>query len=114
MISDSGGGDEEQMRYGMVGGGDPELEKYMGEVGWEYLKPHFESGALLFVDACLDLKAVAEALVADDKEKVEAWMKSGDLLKPSQPHAGHWASGDENFRAVVVSPFVLMQPVVAQ
>ena len=112
MISDADGSDK--MNYGMVGGGDPDLEKYMGEVGWEYLKPHFESGALLFVDASLDLKEVAEALVADDKAKVEAWMKSGDLLKPSAPHAAHWESSGDDFRAVVVSPFVLMQPAVAQ
>ena len=112
MISDAGGGDE--MKYGMLGGGDPDLEKYMGEVGWEYLKPHFESGALLFVDTGVDLKTVAEALVADDKAKVEAWMKSGDLLKPSQPHADHWESSGESFRAVVVSPFVLMQPALAE
>jgi len=110
MISDAGGG---KMEYGMVGGESPELEKYMGEVGWEYLKPHFDSGALLFVDGSLELKGVAEALVGDDRARVEGWMEAGDLLKPSQPHADHWESCGENFRAVVVSPFVLMQPLVA-
>lgn len=113
MISDAdtGGGGS---GYGMLGGGDPRLEKYMGEVGWGYLKPHFESGALLFVDVALDLKEVGEALVADDKAKVGGWLKSGDLLKPSQPHADHWEQSGEIFRAVVVSPFVLMQAAVAE
>lgn len=111
MISDAGG---EEMQFGMLGGEDPELEKYMGEVGWDYLKPHFETGALLYLDARLDLKEVGEALVADERAKVEAWMKSGDLVKPSQPHADHWASAGERYRALVVSPFVLMQPVVAE
>ena len=111
MICDAGG---EEMDYGMLGGADPELEKYMGEVGWDYLKPHFESGALLYLDTALDMKTVGEALVADDKTRIEAWLKSGDLLKPSQPHADHWASAGESYRALVVSPVVLMQPVVAQ
>jgi spermidine synthase len=103
-----------EMEYGMVGGEEPSLEKYMGEVAWDYLKPHFDSGALLFVDPSLDLKSVAEALVGDEKAQVEAWLKSGDLLKPSEPHAAHWAASGERFRAVVVSPFVLMQPAGAE
>ena len=53
MISDSGSG---EMEYGMLGGGAPSLDKYMGEVGWDYLKPHFESGALLYLDPSLDMK----------------------------------------------------------
>ena len=104
----------DEMNYGMLGGGDPELDKYMGEVGWDYLEPHFKSGALLYLDPSLDLKEVGEALVADDKAQVEAWLKSGDLLKPSQPHADHWATAGKNFRALVVSPFVLMQPALAE
>ena len=103
----------EEMSYGMLGGYLPELEKYMGEVGWEYLEPHFKSGALLFVDPVLDLKEVGEALVADDKLRVEGWLKSGDLVKPSQLHAEYWRSAGERYRALVVSPFVLMQPLVA-
>ena len=107
MISDPGSG---EMEYGMLGGEEPSLEKYMGEVSWDYLKPHYDSGALLFVDSSLDLKSVAATLIADDRAKVEAWLQSGDLLQPSQPHADHWAGSGEKFRAVVVSPFVLMQP----
>ena len=113
MISDGSGGAEEPMRYGMVGGDDPELEKYMGEVGWDYLKPHFESGALLYLDPSLDMKQVGEALVADDRAQVEGWLKSGDLVKPSGPHVDYWESAGETYRALVVSPFVLMQPAPA-
>lgn len=97
-----------------AGGEEPDLEKYAGEVDWTYLEPHFKSGVLLYLDLGLDLKEVGEALVADDRGKVEAWMKCGDLVKPSQPHADHWAGAGEVYRALVVSPFVLMQPVVAQ
>ena len=113
MIRSEGSGEEDGMEYGMIGGGEPSLEKYMGEVGWEYLRPHFESGALLYVDAGLDLKEVGDALVADDKERVAAWLKSGDLVKPSRPHVDYWESAGESYRALVVSPFVLMQAAKA-
>ncbi len=107
--------DEETMNYGVLGedtATTPEkLEKYTGEIAWSYLKAHFESGALLFVDASLELTEVGTALTEDRVEKVEAWKKAGDILTPSQPHADYWEESNQHFRALVVSPFVLAQPV---
>ena len=104
----------ETMRYGMAGEDSqstPEkLEKYTGDVDWEYLKPHFESGALIYVDPTLSITEVGQALADDNKEKIETWLKSGDLVKPSEPHAQWWQENPESFTALVVSPFVLMQP----
>lgn len=102
------------MEYGILGDDNAteaeKLEKYTGEVGWKYLKPHFEAGALLFVDPSVPLTEVGEALAADDAEKVKGWKQSGDLLTPSQPHAVFWEESGARFRALVVSPFVLIQP----
>ncbi len=104
----------ESMQYGMLGDksqGTPEkLEKYTGVVDWEYLKPHFDSGALMYVDPILEITEVGQALADDDKAKVESWLKSGDLVKPSEPHAKWWQENPQPFTALVVSPFVLMQP----
>ena len=104
----------EEMRYGILGEDNqttPEkLEKYTGQVDWQYLKPHFESGALLYVDPVLSITEVGQALANDDKAKIEAWLKSGDLVKPSEPHAAWWEENPQQFTALVVSPFVLMQP----
>ena len=86
------------------------LEKYTGVVDWEYLKPHYEAGALIYVDPSLSITEVGVSLADDDKEKVQAWLKSGDLIKPSEPHARWWQENKESFIALVVSPFVLMQP----
>lgn len=107
--------EDEVMRYGILGE-DPsttadKLEKYTGEVAWSYLKPHFETGALLYVDPSLDLTVVGEALANDAAETVRSWRQSGDLVTPSQPHADFWEESDSRFRALVVSPFVLIQPV---
>ena len=61
------------MRYGMLGD-DPgstgeKLEKYTGEVDWNYLRPHFESGALLYIDPSISLIEVGYALTEDDSER---------------------------------------------
>jgi len=107
----------ESMQYGMLGNdsqGTPEkLEKYTGVVDWKYLQPHFESGALIYVDVELSITEVGQALAEDDSDRVEGWLKSGDLVKPSEPHAKWWQENPEQFTALVVSPFVLMQPVKA-
>lgn len=104
----------ESMNYGILGkdAATPEdkLEKYTGEVSWSYLKPHFEAGALLFVDPSLDLVEVGKAVGNDEVERVKQWRSSGDLLTPSQPHADFWEESKVTFKAVVVSPFVLVQP----
>ena len=87
------------------------LEKYTGVVTWDYLKPHFKSGSLIFVDQSLNLTEVGYAFTEDNKEQIQAWLKSGDLLKPSEPHAQWWEANPQEFTALVVSPFVLMQPL---
>ncbi|WP_227021590.1 DUF2288 domain-containing protein [Oceaniferula marina] len=105
----------ESMNYGILGDdkqSTPErLEKYTGTVDWEYLQPHFDSGALIYVDPSLSLTEVGQALADDNKAAVETWLKSGDLVKPSELHVEWWKKNPETFNALVVSPFVLMQPV---
>jgi len=107
--------DNEEMNYGVLGQdtqSTPEkLDKYTGVVDWEYLKPHFDSGVLIYVDPCLLITEVGQALADDDKKKTQAWLKSGDIVKPSDLHVNWWLENPQEFTALVVSPFVLMQPV---
>ncbi|NNE91578.1 MAG: DUF2288 domain-containing protein [Verrucomicrobiales bacterium] len=107
--------DHEEMRYGMLGedtsSTEEKLEKYTGEVDWAYLKKHFEAGSMLWVDPSLDLAEVGKAFSDDDTAAVSAWKKSGDLVQPSEPHAVHWEQTEARFLALVVSPFVLAQPL---
>lgn len=107
--------DDESMRYGMLGddesSADDKLEKYTGEVDWSYLKKHFENGALLYVDLSLDLVTVGKAISDDDADAVRAWKAAGDLVQPSEPHAAFWEESNAQFLALVVSPFVLIQPI---
>ena len=103
------------MRYGMLGG-DPDspldkLEKYTGEVEWPYLKRHFDNGVLIWVDPSLSLVEVGHVISIDDTERVRSWKLSGDLVIPSALHSAHWEKTQARFTALVVSPFVLIQPL---
>jgi hypothetical protein len=115
MVSDESTPHAEHMSYGMLGDDAQttaeKLEKYTGVVDWEYLKPHFDSGVLIYVDAILSITEVGLAVAEDNKDKIEAWLKSGDLVKPSKPHANWWSENPQQFTALVVSPFVLMKPL---
>ena len=103
------------MKYQMLGENTstPEemLEKYTGEVDWSYVKPHLDAGVVLYVDPSLTLTEVGKAFYEDSKDKVNTWLKSGDIIKPSEPHTKYWESTNARFLAAVVSPFVLIQPV---
>jgi hypothetical protein len=87
------------------------LEKYSGDVDWSYLKPHYEAGAMIYVDPSLDLKMAGIAFANDDQEQVKIWLKSGDLLQPCNLHADHWEKEATRFNAMIVRPFVLAQPI---
>lgn len=105
--------EDERMKYGILGediqSDDEKIAKYTGEVGWSYLKPHFERDALLWVDPDLSLEDVAMAFINDDSVRVADWLGNGDLVRVGKLHAAQWEESEELFTAVVVTPFVLMQ-----
>ena len=105
----------DQMQYGILGQDDSstadKLEKFAGQVDWEYLRPHYQSGALFFVDPQLSLTEVGTAFTENKTAQVETWLKSGDLVKIEELHAKQWENTATSFEALVVSPFVLCRPV---
>lgn len=105
----------EEMRYGMLGDDNASMEeklaKYSGEVGWDYLKEHFQNGVLFFVDEELTLEEVGAAISADETAKVTTWLKLADLVKIEKLHAMQWENKEQQFEALVVSPFVLCRPI---
>ena len=123
---------EEGMNYGMLGEDTQKpaekLAKYTGIVDWTYLKPHYESKVLYFVDPELKLEEVGEAITRDDREQVQAWLEARDLVQIEALHAQQWerelaviseesdtegkkeaSVRPSRFKALVVSPFVLCQ-----
>lgn len=111
----SGEEESDPMNYAMLNSDEPstaeQLEKYSGEISWEYLKPHFESGNLIWISPEVSLTEAGQALTNDESERVQSWKQEGVVLIPSEPHAVFWEKSGARFRALVVSPFVLIQPL---
>ena len=86
--------------------------KLLGEtapISWQELQPFFARGALLWVDATLDLIEVALAVAEDDQAKVAAWLQGGQVAKVEESRAEDLLARDPRLWAVVVAPWVLTQ-----
>ncbi len=105
----------EGMKYGMLGVDhsttDEKLAKYKGVVSWDYLSGPQKNGVLYFVGPGLALEEVGLAVVRDESDQVKAWLKSGDLVLLEAIHATQWQGSDQEFEALVVSPFVFCRPL---
>ncbi|MFN5578573.1 MAG: DUF2288 family protein [Akkermansiaceae bacterium] len=114
MVSDESN-KREPLRYAMIGkdgsSTEDKLEKYVGTVDWKYLAPHYLTGSLFFVDPQLALVEVGQAFSYNEKDKVEEWLKNGDLVKIGDLHAEQWRMGGTEFEALVVSPCVRFGPI---
>ncbi|MBK1692408.1 hypothetical protein CKO33_09525 [Ectothiorhodospira mobilis] len=85
------------------------LRQESGPIGWDELQRHFARGAVLRVDASLELLDAAEALVRDDRDTVETYLAQGRLARATTEHARGWAAHQARFEAVVVAPWVLVR-----
>ncbi|XVO82945.1 DUF2288 domain-containing protein [Pseudomonas chlororaphis] len=86
--------------------------KLLGEtasITWKELEPFFAKGALLWVDAGLDLIEAAEAMAENQAEKVSAWLAAEKVGKVSATRALDLVERDPLLWAVVVSPWILVQ-----
>ncbi len=114
MVSDESNR-REPLRYAMIGEDkssvEEKLEKYTGTVDWKYLAPHYLTGSLFFVDSQLTLVEVGQAISNNHTQKVEGWLKAGDMVKIGNLHAEQWQKGGTEFEALVISPFVLCRPI---
>ncbi|MCW1924227.1 DUF2288 domain-containing protein [Luteolibacter arcticus] len=103
------------MKYVLLGedgaSAEEKLSGYTGVVPWSYLRPHCQNGVLYFLDPALALTDVGAAIARNESTKVEAWLKSGDLVKLGEVHSVQWEKESPEFESLVVSPFVLCRPV---
>jgi hypothetical protein len=93
---------------------DPELIKAKivsetARINWLQLQKFYAAGAVISVDATLDLVDVAFAFSRDDKAAVAAWIAAGSIGRTTEQHAAHWYQYKTELWAVVISPWVLVQ-----
>ncbi len=80
------------------------------QIAWKELQRFFAGGAALMVSADLDLVEVAFQMSEDNVAQIQRWMEAGKLGKVKDAQAAAWFESDALVWAVVVSPWVLVQP----
>lgn len=88
-----------------------EINLQTAQIPWHELQRFFAGGNAIAVAATLDLTHVAAQIVADNAAQIKEWMDAGlvDAVKDSQ--AQQWYEQDALVWAVVIKPWVLVQPV---
>ncbi len=87
------------------------LNAETGKITWQELQPYFAKGSIVYLAPGYDLVDIAAAMVRDDKKIVMPLLEEDLLGKLSDETAGNFAMADE-FWAVVVAPWVIVQPLV--
>lgn len=81
------------------------------QMDWCDMQRYFASGAALYVAADLDLVEVAFQMSENNAELVGQWMATDQFGKVTDEQARVWLETDAVLWTVVVSPWVLVQPV---
>ncbi|MBJ6748687.1 DUF2288 family protein [Geomonas anaerohicana] len=87
-----------------------ELATKIDIADWLSLRAHLERGGVILVDPLLELAEVGAALAADEVQKVQRWLSSSLLSKPSLEQIQKWdADKGKIFNCLIISPYVLIQ-----
>lgn len=84
------------------------------QIHWHELQRFFASGNAIAVEPSLDLTHIAAQIVADNAVQIKVWMDTGlvDVVKDDQ--AQIWYEENTLVWAVVIKPWVLVQPIIGQ
>ena len=82
-------------------------------IAWKELQRFFASGVAVQVSPRLDLVEVAFQMHSDNKPQFESWLTTGMISKVTDEQAASWLAAEEEVWAVVVSPWVLVQQIMA-
>ncbi len=83
------------------------------QMAWRDMQRYFASGAAIFVSPDLDLVETGYQMSKDNAGLIQQWMAAAQFGKVTDEQARDWLETDALLWVVVVSPWVLVQPVVA-
>lgn len=84
------------------------------QIRWHELQRFFASGSAIAVAPSLDLTNVASVIAEDNAAQLKTWMESGEVDTVTDQQALAWHEADALVWAVVIKPWVLVQPVGEQ
>ncbi|MEB3290652.1 MAG: DUF2288 domain-containing protein [Leptolyngbya sp.] len=91
-----------------------ELTEMVGPAEWRWLSPHADRGAVVLVDALLNLPEVGLAIATDDVATVNRWMAEALIARPTPTQLATWGQNQgKRFLSLIVQPFVLVQEDVS-
>ncbi|MDO5639932.1 MAG: DUF2288 domain-containing protein [Neisseria sp.] len=93
---------------------DDKLNLETARIHWQELQPHFARGAAVYVSPELDLIAVAKMTADDDSATLGVLMQQGKFGVVSEAQARQFLADNQAMWAVVVAPWVLVQPCSSQ
>lgn len=88
------------------------LNTETARIAWSELQPHFARGAAVYVAPDLDLIEIARYVADDAAAKLQPLMAAGKFGVISEDQARAFYADNQEMWAVVVAPWVLVQPVV--
>lgn len=83
------------------------------QMAWREMQRYFASGAALYVSPELDLVETAYQMSVDNAALIGQWMAAGQFGKVTDEQAKVWWDGEVQLWVVVVSPWVLVQPILS-
>ena len=81
------------------------------QIAWRELQRFFAQGKAIAVATELDLVEVAYQMSLDNEAQLRAWKGSGKIMSVSDELATEWFEANVLVWAVVVRPWILVQPV---
>ena len=85
------------------------LNEELAIAPWEALLPHAERDCLICVSSDIGLVDVGVAVASDDVAKVNQWMGTGQIRKPTKKELDSWNQTPASFfQFLIVQPYVLI------
>lgn len=81
------------------------------QMAWRDMQRYFASGVALYVSPELDLVEAGFQMSEDNVGQIKLWMETGMFGQVSDQQAAEWVSVNAVLWTVVVSPWVLVQPL---
>jgi len=86
------------------------LHQETAQIGWVELQRFYARGNVVRVAPGQDLIEVGFSLVRDDKAHFQQWIQDGSVGEVKPDEAQGWHDSDATVWALVVAPWVLVQP----
>ncbi|TNH09638.1 DUF2288 domain-containing protein [Testudinibacter sp. TR-2022] len=88
-----------------------DLNQHIAKIHWHELQPHFARGRVLYLAASLDLLEVAQAMLQDNSVYIAGLIEQQKIAPVSEQQALDFYQTNQQLWAVVLAPWVLVQPV---